>query len=312
LDRIVVEAPASSANIGPGFDVLAIALEKPMDRLEVELESGRRAGVEVESRGSIRVGGSASQNAAGAVALSIAREKGLEGRMVLTLTKGVPVGVGLGSSGASSAAAAVALDRLFGLKLSLEEMVRHAGEGERASSGTAHLDNVTASLLGGFVIVRAGGTPLRFNPPGSLAVVVATPKVSLPRRKTEYARSLVPKRVSIGAMVRNVSMASTIVWGFARGDIGIIGQGMEDAVVEVARAKMIPGFASVKGAAREAGAAGVCISGAGPSMLAFVDEKKSRAGEVLRAMVDEFESGGVRASAYVTRIGEGARVIESS
>jgi len=312
LERIVVEAPASSANLGPGFDIFAIALNEPTDRLEIKIVSERKSKVTLKVVGGQGIPTDPRKNAAGAVILSIAERFKLKSKIIVRLTKGVPVGVGLGSSGASSAAAAVAMDRVFGLGMGIAELVGYAGEGERAVSGQAHLDNVTASIVGGFTIVRRGKeAPIVFRPPESLAVVVATPKVKLPERKTEYARSLVPNTVSTKNMVNNVSMASVIVAGFAKGDVKMIGEGMEDAVVEVARAKMIPGFRAVKEKAKAAGAAGVCISGAGPSVLSLVDREKANPQSVLDAIVEAFRSERIKADGFVTSVGGGARVVES-
>lgn len=313
MDRVVVEAPASSANLGPGFDVFALALKEPRDRVEVRTAGSGKTKVMMENVGA-ELPTIPRENAAGAVVLSIARKFKLGGEIHVKLTKRVPMGVGLGSSGASSAAAAVAMDTLFGLGIGMAELVRHAGEGERAASGAAHLDNVAASTAGGFVLVPAGAepTPVRFPAPKSLAIAVATPKVKLPARKTEYARSLLPATVELNRVVHNVSMASVMVAGFATGDIQMIGSGMDDAIVEKARAKMIPGFAAVKKAAKEAGAAGVCMSGAGPSILSLVDGRKEDPTAVLGSVLDAFRSGSVAAEGFVTSVGEGARVVESS
>ena len=313
MNSVVVEAPASCANLGPGFDVFALALGKPKDRVEIEATSAGKTRVHLEITGYADLASDPLKNAAGAVALSIARKFGLKSDIGIKLTKGVPVGVGIGSSGASSAAAAVAMDRLFGLKMDASQLVRHAGDGEHAASGAAHLDNVAASIMGGFVIVPWGmsSAPIRFRPPTGLAIVVATPAVKLPVRKTEYARSLVPQTVAITDMVHNVSRASMVAAGFAKGDVQMVGEGMEDVVVEVARAKMIPGFENVKTAAKRVGAAGVCVSGSGPSMLSVVDRMRKDPDAVLEAMVGAFRSKGVKAEGFVTTVGSGARVIES-
>jgi homoserine kinase len=310
---MLVEAPASSANLGPGFDVFAIALDSPRDRLEIGLSPGQRFEVHLKVEKGPGIPSDPRMNAAGAVILSMARKFRLKGRIDGRLVKGVPVGVGLGSSGASSAAAAFAMKELFKLRSSVPELVAHAGVGEQAASGAAHLDNVTASLLGGFVIVRgSNAAPIQFATPSSLAIVLVTPKVHLPARKTEYARSLVPKTVPTAKMTNNVAMAATMVSGLARGDIRMIGEGMEDAVIEVARAKIVPGFDAIRKAAKAAGAAGVCLSGAGPSMLAIVDGDMSKPGDVLESMVDAFRSREIEAKGFVTSVGGGARVVESS
>jgi homoserine kinase len=297
--------------LGPGFDVFALALEEPRDRLEIVTNSSTRRTVEI-SVGNADVPTRASKNAAGAVVQSIAHRFKIYQRITLRLSKGVPIGVGMGSSGASAAAAAFAMNRVFNLNMDVAMLAAYAGEGEKVASGAAHLDNVTASILGGFVIVRKGALPIRFDPPESLAVVVVTPKLKLPRRKTAYARSLVPTRVGTMDMVSNVSMASTIVAGFAKKDVGLIGEGMEDSVVEPARARMDPGFEAVKKAVRQSGAAGVCLSGAGPSLLAVVDRERAGPRTVLDSMVEAFVSRGVEAGGFDTSVGEGARVVESS
>jgi homoserine kinase len=311
LDRVVVEAPATSANLGPGFDVFALALKKPVDRVELSVAGSGPPKVTLEVSDDAGIPSEPRKNAAGAVALSMARKLRLEGNLKVRVIKGVPVGVGLGSSGASSAAAAVAVDRLFALGMGVPELIQHAGEGERAAAGTTHLDNVTAAIMGGFVIVPRGeGAPVRFDPARSLKVGVVTPVLELPARKTEYARSLLPRTVPLSSMVENVWHASKVVAGFSTGDIAMIGEGMQDAVVEPARARMVPGFEEAKDAARKAGAAGACLSGAGPSILSIVDGRRADPEKVFRAVVKSFEKRGVGATGFVTTVGEGARVVE--
>lgn len=319
MDQIRVEAPASSANLGPGFDVFALALDSPRD--SVRLRLGKSSGGGAPSVRMARVSGlevpkMEDENGACVVCLEMARQFGAKKEIIVELEKRVPIGLGMGSSGASAAAAAVATNELLGLGLSSDELIFYAGKGEAATSGTPHYDNVSASILGGFVVVRGGEgerpTAVRFEPPPGLAVCVATPVVSLPSRKTEYARSLLPESVSLETLVSNVANASLMVSGFAKKDIKLIGKGMTDRAVEEARKTMIPGYDRVRSRAADAGAAGVCISGAGPSVLAIVDKKRSAPKKVLAAMLAAFGQESVKSSGYVTRIGEGARVVKSS
>jgi homoserine kinase len=306
--KVTVEAPASSANLGPGFDVFALALDRPRDRITLRSESAQRLSVEIEHAGEVRTPVSAAKNAAGAVCLAMARDFGIRKRIGVEITKGVPIGLGMGSSGASAAAAAFGMNELFGLRMSGDDMIFYSGEGERVTSGAAHYDNVSASVLGGFVVVRVTGRPsaIRYDPPGDLSLVVVTPILELPERKTEYTRSVLPKRIGLNMMVSNVANASLIVSGFARGDIEMIGSGMSDRVVEEARKKLIPGYDSVKKHAMEAGAAGVCISGAGPSMLAILDRRKHDPHAVMDNMVAGFGEEAVESDGFVTKVGGGA------
>lgn len=315
MDQIRVEAPASSANLGPGFDVFALALDSPKD--SVRLRLGGKAGgpsVKMAKVTGLEVPKSEGENGACVVCLEIAKDQGIRKEIIVELDKRVPIGMGMGSSGASAAAAAVGMNELLGLGLTTDELIFYAGKGEGVTSGSRHYDNVAASILGGFVVVRGGEgdrpTAVRFDPPPGLALCVATPVVSLPGRKTEYARSLLPESVPLLTLVDNVANASLMVSGFAKKDIKLIGKGMNDRAVEQARKSMIPGFDRVRSLAIAAGAVGVCISGAGPSMLAMVDGRGTRAEKVLDAMQDAFDQEKVKSSGYVTRIGKGARVVK--
>ncbi len=316
MDQIRVEAPASSANLGPGFDVFALALDSPRDSVRLRLGGAGAGGPSVKMMKvtGLEVPKSEGENGACVVCLEIAREHGIKKEIAVELEKRVPIGMGMGSSGASAAAAAFAMNELLGLGLTSDELIFYAGKGEGVTSGSRHYDNVAASILGGFVVVRGGEgekpAAVRFDPPAGLALCVATPVVSLPGRKTEYARSLLPESVPLGTLVENVANASLMVSGFAKKDIKLIGKGMTDRAVEQARKSMIPGFDRVKSRAIEAGAEGVCISGAGPSMLAIVDKRRSRPEKVLAAMQGAFGHERVKSSGYVTKVGRGARVVK--
>src|SRR5438445_7400421 len=184
--RVVACAPASSANLGPGFDVFAVALERPLDRLTLSAEKSSKTEALLTIRGDSDISLKAEENAASYVALSIARDRGIRTLLRIELKKGIPVGVGLGSSAASSVAAALAVDELFELGLSQTELLRYAALGERLSSGTAHYDYVAASLVGGFVVaIHYGDRPhvISNSPPRALMLCLATPDLTLPKSK---------------------------------------------------------------------------------------------------------------------------------
>jgi len=231
----------------------------------------------------------------------------------ITVEKNIPPGLGLGSSGATAAACTKAMNHLLNLDLSDNELVKIASLGEAASSGSAHADNVSASLLGGFVI--AYGDPLRtisIRAPSRLSVVVVSPKIRLPKNKTSLARKLIPKRIGVREAVLNIGRASAIALGFARGNIELIGSGMEDVIAEPRREKLVPGYKMVKKAALTARASGVAISGAGPSVVAFVDKTKQNPEKIARVMVKEFSRNKVESTFFVTSPAGGARIIRSN
>jgi homoserine kinase len=232
--------------------------------------------------------------------------------LTITIDKHIPPGAGLGSSGATAVACAKSVDHLLSLGLSSDELLRVASLGEKAVSGAAHADNVGASLLGGFVVVY--GKPVRavsFTAPSSLSVVVATPEVPTGENKTRQARKLVPRKIETDKAVLNVGRASAIVAGFARHNISMIGSGMIDEIAEPYRRSAIPGYDDVKRLALEAGAVGVAISGAGPSLIGIVDKTEHDPHAVARAMVRGFSLNKTRAKWFVARPAIGASIIRS-
>lgn len=309
---VAAKAFCSTANLGPGFDTFGLALDQYSDLVRVQ-PTNRKGRVKIRAQGphASKLPTRVSENSAWPPAVEMLRQGSSGKGLVLVIEKRVPVGIGLGSSGTTAAACVKALDALLGLNLSDDELVRVASLGEAAASGSPHADNVAASLLGGFVIVY-GKNPVRafsVKPPSGLVVVVVTPEVSLPRKKTRLARSLVPKTVSLQEAVHNIGRASTIVAGFAQGRIDLIGGAMEDEIAEPYREKLIPGYRAVKKAALAARAAGVAISGAGPSLISLADQRRCNPQQVGRAMVREFSRHNVKSRFFVSRPAPGATAL---
>jgi len=156
--------------------------------------------------------------------------------------------------------------------------------------------------------------PLRtvsVKPPAKLSIVVVSPKTRTPKNKTGLARKLVTKKIETNYAVLNVGRASAIALGFAKGDIDLIGSGMEDAIAEPHRESLVPGYRAVKSAALAAHASGVAISGAGPSVVAFVDKTKHDPRKIGKVMVREFSKNKVESTFFVTSLAGGARIIRS-
>jgi len=287
---LTVRAPATSANLGSGFDVFGAALERPAD--VVRVERATRTTIEVTGAGSQYIPEDPEKNTVGAVA------EALDAPAHIKIDKGVRPASGLGSSAASAAAAAVALNELYERGRSREELVPIAAEGEAVVSGTAHADNVAPAILGGFTIARADGVT-RID--ASIPLVACLPEIVV---STRDARNVLPDGATLDQLVATVGNAATLTTGMARNDPALVGQGMDDEVVTPARAELIEGYASVRDEALEAGATGVTISGAGPAVVAACHRRER--GAVANAMVDAFEAAGVDARAYQTRIGGGA------
>ena len=310
LSEAACRAYCSTANLGAGFDVFGLALDKYSDLVQVRLTQGRR--IRIDRTGPYRrsIPADARTNSAGPPARALLKRARNRGGLVIRITKNVPPGLGLGSSGATAAASAKALDHLLRLNLSNDELVRAASLGERAVSGAAHADNVAASMVGGFVAVydRPART-LSMKPPGSLRSVVVTPWIPAHANKTRRARSMVPPRVETGKAVLNIGRAAAIVAGFAYGNIELIGAGMQDEIAEPYRRGGIPGYDEARRLALSAGAAGVSVSGAGPSLIALLDGARSDPSRIGRAMAAGFALNKVQSKWFVARPAPGAKIV---
>ncbi len=281
-------APSSSANLGPGFDTLAVALDLYRD--QVWARRAENPGVKVvgvSGRWAESSGGGATAARAVEALLDLLdkRSVGVE----LRVEKGVPPGRGLGSSGASAAAAVVAASRALGVSPGVDVLVEAAGRGESAAAGSPHYDNVAASLLGGFVALARGldGSlrVTRIPVQGGMYFAVVTPMGPVPEAKTMVMRSVLPENVGLGEAVSNWSRLAVMVAALARGDLRLAGEMMSgDGIVEPRRSRFIECYGEARRAALEAGAYGFAISGAGPSMIALAGSR-GQAERVLDAMI---------------------------
>jgi len=283
--RLRVFAPATIANIGPGFDVLGLALSTPGDVLEVELADGPGVEiVEITGDGG-RLTRDPMKNVASRAAVDLLRRAGDTHGLRLWLHKQMPLASGLGSSGASSAAGAFAANEILGRPFSTHDVVLSAIEGECAASGTPHADNVAPSVMGGFVLVR-GGEPfdiVQLPVPDGLRVVVVHPHCQV---STAAARRLVKERTyGLDVIVPNIGNVAALVAALYVGDLQLLGRSIDDRIIEPLRATLIPGFDDVKNAALDAGALGCSIAGSGPSVFAFAeaDGDAQRIGAAMQA-----------------------------
>jgi homoserine kinase len=240
----IVRVPASTANLGPGYDVLAAALEIDLE-LEVE-ETGEFAvecdlpGVPLD-RTNLCVRAYERLHAADGIRFSIRSD--------------IPPAAGLGSSAAAIVAGLSAADHMYELDAPLFE---HAAELE------GHPDNVAAALLGGFVICAGDGEPVRFDPAPGLEGVLVIPPDEV---TTTKARAAMPDEVPLAEAVHNVGHASLLVLGLAKDDFSLIGRGLRDLLHQPRRRPLYPASMELVDRAVELGAVGATISGAGPTVL---------------------------------------------
>ena len=301
VSKITVRAPSSTANLGPGFDTFGLAIDAFYD--EVTLTKTKK-GITIVTDDNIPT--NPENNTAGLVVKNMKKKLKIKNGVEIQIKKGIPAGFGMGSSAGSAAATAVAFGKLFKIKLNSNQLVEFAGFGEKASAGTIHYDNVAASVLGGFVIVKTNPlNVISIDPPTNLRMCVAVPKIDVPKKKTKVSRGVIPKKVKLTDAVLNLSNASAIVAGFIKKDPELIGNSIIDVIVEPARQHMIPGYEKVKQNALKAGAYGVTISGAGPSVIAFsknsFDLKK-----ISTAMTKGFKIANIECQTIICKPSKGA------
>ncbi len=309
VNRVVVEAPASIANLGPGFDVLAMAIEGFKDVVEVSVKPG--GGNIVITVEGIKVP-SGRENVAYGVIEEAIRAYNLHNLdFYVKVVKGVPPGLGLGSSGATAAATAYALSLALGLNLSSRELLKLAGAGEALVAGTPHYDNVAASLFGGIVLVDpARINVLRIEPKKDFWIAIISPSTQRSSRKTYEARKILPNSIELSIVVRQLASIGKLVHALHVGDLGLLGEAISsDFIAEPYRSKLIEYYWELKKMALRGGALGFNIAGAGPSVFSIHDsmEKARNTGKIL---VNYLKSLGIEAKLYVTRIlRHGVRVI---
>ncbi|KAG5556104.1 hypothetical protein RHGRI_006657 [Rhododendron griersonianum] len=314
-------APATVANLGPGFDFLGCAVDGLGDHVTLAVDPHVHPGqiaISQITAANDSVGKKLTKNpnfnCAGIAALAVM--KMLDVRSVglsLSLEKGLPLGSGLGSSAASAAAAAVAVNELFGRRLTVPDLVLAGLESESRVSGY-HADNVAPAIMGGFVLIRSYDPlkliRLRFPEEKDLFFVLVSPEFEAPTKKM---RAVLPTEITMSHHVWNCSQAGALVASVLLGDLEELGTALSsDRIVEPKRAPLIPGMEAVKKAAIEAGAFGCTISGSGPTAVAVVDSEE-RGREIGDRMVEAFmKEGNLKASAMVSSLDRvGARLVSS-
>jgi homoserine kinase len=251
--RRLVRVPASSANLGPGYDVMAAAVS-----LYLELEVEEAAEFSFDPGGAPLPTGRENL-----IVRSFESLRPADG-LAFRLRSEIPLARGLGSSASAIVAGLFAADHLYELGLSREELLVHATDLE------GHPDNVAASIYGGFVICGSDsqGHPsaARFDPPAGLEAVVVVPPEEV---STKMARAAIPEEVPVQDAIANVSAAARLVLGLQQADLDLIAEGLADRLHQDYREELFPRSMEIVREARALGALGATISGAGPAVLAW-------------------------------------------
>jgi homoserine kinase len=293
-----VTVPATSANLGPGFDCLGIALDLCNKTTFKETDFGLSIEVVGEGAGLLPLD---ETNLVLRAAERVFEESGKrpEGLLVKQENQ-IPVGSGLGSSAAAVLGGILAANELVGRPLSQIEVLEMATELE------GHPDNVAPALLGGLTIVVSGESGPVVEPIDvpELQVVVVLPIFSL---STSEARSTLPRAVPMADAVFNIGRVALLIKALERGDHENLALAMEDRLHQPYRLPLIPGMSEAFNAGRRAGAAAVALSGAGPSLIAFASENHER---IADAIGSAFVNTGLEYRSWILAVQRSGSMIE--
>jgi homoserine kinase len=292
-------APASAANVAIGFDILGFSVDVLGDTVTVERTDARGVVITGSTGVVTDIPRDPQKNTAGRALLAMQQALNLGFGFSASIHKGIPLGSGLGGSAASAVAAVVAANALLDAPLSKLELLQFAMQGEKVSSGSLHVDNISPSLFGGLVLTvgidhpRVKQIPV---PPGIRAVLVH-PHLFL---STRQARGILKREVTMSDFIWQTANLAGFISGCYTNDLDMIRASFEDVVIEKQRSQLIPGFDAVRNAAITNGALGCTISGAGPTMFAWAleaDAERVRAG-----MVGAFKAARMQVDDWVVPI----------
>lgn len=295
MKEVIVKAPATIANFGPGFDVFSLALEEPYDIVKVRLNNKNSINVKIVGMDE-GIPITVENNTAGLAATRFFEETDPSKGVDVEIKKRMISCAGLGSSGASAVACVYGLNILFGANLGRNEMIEIASRGEIASGGVAHADNVAGCLLGGFVLIK------NYHPIDVVKIEVPNVPIviCIIKKAKRTSRGSIPGRISLTKAREQISYCSSLIHAISAGNLKDIGGAVNrDHISEPVRSRFIPGYDEIKKKVLDAGAYGCNVSGGGSSIFAICEEDKT--GEIAEIMKNLASQGGIENNVIVTK-----------
>ncbi len=298
-------SPASVANVAVGFDLLGYAVPDVGDRVTVRRIDAPEVRIVAIRGTAVELPLDAPRNTAGAALIALRQALALPFGFEVEIDKGIPLSSGMGGSAASCVAALVAANALLDVPLSREQLYRYSLEGEAVASGSRHGDNLGPMFLGGLVL----STLERLVPvpvPAHWHSLLVHPDAVL---ETRRAREALQGSYALKEFVAQSSNLALVLAGCHAGDAGLVRAGLVDVLVEPRRAPLIGGFDVAKAAALAAGAMGASISGAGPSVFAWFEDRDAALAAAPKVQA-AFAAAGFDSQSWVSPINSpGARLL---
>jgi len=265
MKYIRLKAPATTANVGPGYDIFSMALAKPYDEIEVSINNTKNIRIEI-SGDTQNIPVKVSDNTAGLALIELFKRKKLSAGISLKIHKRIFSGAGLGTTGASAAAAIYGVNKLLKLGMDDNELIEFARYGEIASGGSPHADNVAAALLGGFVLIKS------YNPIDVLKLNIPEFPVILAviRKSQRTTRGFITYEIGQEKLKEQMARCARVINAVNTQDIAEFGDAVSvDYIAEPVRGAAIKEYKQVKEQVLKAGAYGCNISGGGSSVFAI-------------------------------------------
>ncbi len=307
INRVVVEAPATVSNVGPGFDILGFSTEVISDVVEINIEKGERK-ITIENIGERALTPlEPTKNTAGIAAIEFLNFSDANFNVRIKIEKKIGIGTGLGSSAASAVATVFGLNLLLQTNLPYLDLIKIAMKGERASAGEEHADNIAPALLGGFTLIK------NYNPIEiikienklDLFLLILLPAIEI---DTKQARNLLRENVPLKTLVKQSGNLASLIYAITRGEKKLFLSSFKDLIIEPQRKKLIPYYDEIREQALTSGGKAFGISGAGPALIVWTENKET-AEKTGRELVDFLKEKNLNSIYFVTGIStEGARL----
>lgn len=308
INTVKAFAPATSANMMVGFDILGFALESVGDYVTLTKRSDGQIIVD-QIDAPYDLPKMSSKNTASLVLEKVCKDLGIACGFSLKIEKGIAIGSGMGGSAASAVASLVAFNAFLTDPLSNSELVHYALFGEELASGQKHADNIAPCVFGGVTLTRNLEPVEVINlPVPDIHCVIIHPHLVV---ETKSARKILKDTVPLKDYVKQTANLASMISALYTNDLNLLERSMVDVIIEPQRAQLVPGFYGIKELALKSGAIAASFSGSGPSMFAW-----TKTLDMAKVVAKEMESGftnlGVASDALISSISKSGAYIVSS
>lgn len=301
-------APATIANFNVGYDVLGASLNNIGDEVVLTI-NGTKTNAITEIENGDFLPKEVNKNCCSVVIRKMQEVLGEYKGVDIRIVKGFASGSGMGSSSASSAAAAFGYNELVGRPFTKKELIKFAAEGERVACGSAHVDNVAPSILGGFVLATGSDVDCLIELPvlDDLYAITLFPKISI---KTSDSRGILKDNIGLSTASQQVALMGAFVSSLYDNDIKRFSSSLQDLMIEPIRSLLIPKFEEMRTTVHNNGGLAFGISGSGPSVFAICKGEENGL-VVKKALEDVYEDLDIESQTYINALTKesGARIL---